>query len=80
MLPELGQKSSWDEEREGLVMPQVMSAWDFWIWGVALPVTLAGIMVHYLPRWRKNVLAWFQNVEQMRFESHQNLSGHRALF
>eukprot|EP00884_Botryococcus_braunii_P021726 jgi/Botrbrau1/8237/Bobra.0392s0032.1 len=46
--------------------PKVMSAWDFWVWGVALPVTLAGVMVHYLPRWRKGILAWFQNVEQMR--------------
>lgn len=54
-----------------------MSAWDFWVWGVALPVTLAGLWVHYLPRMKKNLMNWLQNMEQLRFEpSHLAMPAH----
>ena len=51
----------------GGAYPAVLSGWDFWVWGIALPITLAGVFVHYLPRLRRSFFAYAQRADQFRF-------------
>ena len=43
-----------------------MSAWSIWVWGVATPMTLAGIAAHYYVFLRNQWNAYWQQSEQSR--------------
>ena len=47
--------------------PAVFAATSTWIWGIALPMTVAGIATHYLAYLRLNWAKFWQQRERDRY-------------
>jgi len=60
----------------GLLLSQGIGAFASaatWVWGVALPMTVAGVATHYLTWLRARWAAFWQQTEQSRHVHHASL-------
>lgn len=46
-----------------------LSAWEAWVWGVALPATVAGFASHYYTSLKNQWNSYWQETEQARSAS-----------
>ena len=50
-----------------------LSAWEIWVWGIALPATAGGLASHYYTSVRNKWNAYWQHAEQSRWHFHPML-------